>query len=136
MKTLKNFLQKTGWKKIVEIVLASVLTLAPVAVTYAQIQVPCFAGMNCTTRVTNAADLIAFIIRIALLLVGGIAILFLIIGGFRYIASNGNQEQAKKGKATIVNALIGLVVVILAWVLVTAVISVTTNIPSTGSTTP
>lgn len=136
MTTLKTLRISNTGKQIAKVVLATMLTLAPAAVTFAQISLPCFAGMNCTTRVNSATGLIAFIIQLALLLVGSVAILFLIWGGFRYITAGGNPDAVKKARATITNAIIGLVVVILAWVLVYAVVNVVTNIPSTGGSTP
>ena len=43
---------------------------------------------------------------------------FLIIGGFRYITSAGNEETAEQAKKVIINAIIGVVVIILAFVIV------------------
>jgi len=58
------------------------------------------------------------IIDILLTIAGVIAVLFILIGGYWYITSAGNEEQAEKGKKALVNAIIGLVVVILSYVIV------------------
>ncbi len=63
-------------------------------------------------------DLIIRIINIMLSIAAIIAVLFIIIGGFRYITSSGNEEQAEKGRGTLINAIIGLVIIILAYVIV------------------
>lgn len=76
-------------------------------------------GVRCD--VTGPNDLIIKAINILLGVAALIAVLFLVIGGFRYITSAGNDEQAKKGRNTIINALIGLVVIILSYVIVQAV---------------
>ncbi|MBN1494236.1 hypothetical protein JW911_00690 [Candidatus Peregrinibacteria bacterium] len=60
--------------------------------------------------------LIQFIIGIA----GLIAVLFLVLGGYQYVISGLGQDK-EKGKKTITNALIGLVVVLVAWVVVNVV---------------
>jgi hypothetical protein len=52
---------------------------------------------------------------------GVVAVIILVIGGFWYITSAGNEEQAEKGKKAIINAIIGLVVVILAYAIVTII---------------
>lgn len=44
----------------------------------------------------------------------GTAILFIILGGYRYITSQGNQEMAEKAKNTLLYALIGLGVTMLS----------------------
>ncbi len=59
----------------------------------------------------------------------GIAVLFLIIGGFWYITSAGNEETAAKGKSTVINAIIGIVIIILSYV----IINVVSNLVSGGS---
>ncbi len=60
-------------------------------------------------------------IEIFLGVVGLVAVAFLIYGGFRYITSAGNDETAESAKKTIQNAIIGLVVVILSYVIVAIV---------------
>lgn len=50
--------------------------------------------------------------------VGLVALIYIIIGGYSYLVSSGNEEQAEKGKKTILYAIIGLVVVVSAWAIV------------------
>ena len=76
---------------------------------------------------TDLNDLIRRIINIVLTVVGGIAVLFLIVGGFWYLTSGGNEEQAEKGKKTIMNALIGIVVIILSYVIVNVIANLVTS---------
>lgn len=63
------------------------------------------------------------IIQIILSLVGLFAVLFIIIGGFQYILSGANEDLAKRGKTTVQNAIIGLIIVILSYVIVTVVVN-------------
>jgi uncharacterized membrane protein YwzB len=60
----------------------------------------------------------------------GIAVLFLIIGWFWYITSAGNEETAEKGKNTAINAIIGIVIIVLSYVIVNVVSKL---VSSTGS---
>ena len=53
---------------------------------------------------------------------GGAAVLFLVIGGIRYISSFGDQERMDGAKKTIKYAVIGLLAVILSFAIVTNVI--------------
>ena len=65
------------------------------------------------------ADVVVLqVINTLLLVSGSLAILFVIIGGFKYIGSRGIPELAKKGKSTIVYALVGLAVVVMSYVIV------------------
>src|SRR5438105_14040790 len=67
---------------------------------------------------TRATDLILYFINLALLIIGIVAVAFLIYGGFRYITSAGNDEVAESAKKTIQNSIIGLIVAILSYVIV------------------
>jgi len=64
------------------------------------------------------AGIFRFIIEGLLALVGLISILFIIIGGYQYIVSRGDEEMAAAGKKTLSNAIIGLVIVIVSYTLV------------------
>jgi len=46
--------------------------------------------------------------------IGGLALIFIIVGGLRYIYSNGNPQNAATARGTIIYALVGLVVAIVA----------------------
>lgn len=62
-----------------------------------------------------------YIIELLLGVVGVITLLFIIIGGFQYILSGANPDLAEQGKKTIKNAVIGLVIVILSYIIVVVV---------------
>ncbi|MBI5530690.1 MAG: hypothetical protein HY918_04290 [Candidatus Doudnabacteria bacterium] len=70
---------------------------------------------------SSLSDLVVKIIKLLLTFAGAIGVLILVIGGFWYITSAGNEELAEKGKKTIINALIGLVVVVLAYTIVSII---------------
>lgn len=61
--------------------------------------------------INKAANIIALVTIIG-------AVIMILIGGFFYVTSAGNAENAKKAKDRIVAALIGLIVVALAWAIV------------------
>ena len=58
---------------------------------------------------------------LALDLIGGVAVIFILIGAFWYLTAFGNEEKAQKGKTTLMWAIIGLVVIILAQVIISEV---------------
>lgn len=58
------------------------------------------------------------IINIMSAAVGIIAVIMLVVGGFRYITSAGNDQSVASAKKTILYALIGLIVAVLAQVIV------------------
>lgn len=83
-------------------------------------------GIGGTTKGNTAADfnnLIKQIINILLFLIGAIAVIMIIIGGIRYTTSGGDSSQAKGARDTILYAVIGLVIAIMAYAIVNFVIS-------------
>lgn len=61
------------------------------------------------------------IINYVLVVTGAFAVLMLIIGGFRYVSSAGNDTQLEGAKVTITWAIVGLVIVLLAYVIAATV---------------
>lgn len=61
------------------------------------------------------------IIQAGMVIVGYVTVFFLISGGFRYITSAGSSDGMAAAKKTITNALIGLVIAILAASIVNAI---------------
>jgi amino acid transporter len=68
------------------------------------------------------SELITQISSTILFLVGIVAVLFLIIGGFQYITASGNPEQVETAKKTIMYAIIGIIVCLLSYAVVYFVI--------------
>ena len=62
-------------------------------------------------------DKIAAIINIALGFVGIIAVILIIYAGFKWITAGGNEEQVKSSRDIIRNAVIGIGIVMLAYVI-------------------
>jgi amino acid transporter len=120
--SLKQIIKKIDILKIAE-VLAVVVILAIPFVSLAALgdtfRCDPSTGMRC--QETSINQLIMTVIRWLLGIAFGVAVLFLIIGGFWYIASAGNEETAEKGKNTAVNAIIGIVIIILSYVIVNVV---------------
>ena len=61
-------------------------------------------------------------IAIATFIAGIVSIIFLIVGGIQYIISSGNSERLKGAKNTVLYALVGLVISIMAYGIVTFVV--------------
>lgn len=71
---------------------------------------------------TKVLEILDFIIQLILYAAGSVAVLMLIIGAIVYIGSLGKQERMERGKKIITYAVIGLVIIILAFAVVTNVI--------------
>ena len=70
----------------------------------------------------GADSSISTILKLVLGLAGGVALLVVVLAGFRFVTSQGNPEATTKSRNTIIYALIGLVVCTLAYSIVTFVL--------------
>lgn len=120
---MKNLKKTLDIKKIVAVTLATFVVFFAVA-QFASAALPnadqfCSGGrvqgLNCNNYTLNG--LIVKVINWVLGITLAVDVLFIIIGGFLYITSAGNEDRAKKGKTTVINAIIGLVIIILAYVI-------------------
>lgn len=57
-----------------------------------------------------------------LYLLGAVAVIMLIIGGFRYVVSGGDSSAVEAAKNTILYAIVGIVVAFVAWAAVDFVV--------------
>lgn len=70
---------------------------------------------------------------VLLFIVGAVAVIMIVIGGLRYVISGGDATQVQAAKNTILYALVGIIIAILAYAAVNFVI--TSFMPSSGGTT-
>ena len=77
------------------------------------------------TPVKPDADLVAIIFRAIqyiLAFLGVVAVVVILIGGFMWMTAGGNDEKVGKAKKILIQGLIGLVIVLLAFAIATFVI--------------
>jgi hypothetical protein len=87
------------------------------------------AGGDCTDGTgVNDSSLSTIghkIVNIFSLLIGIVAVIMIIVGGFRYITSGGDSGRVGGAKNTLIYAIIGLVIVALAQIIVHFVLNQT-----------
>jgi len=105
-------------------ILGGLLTLAVLAVpAVAAAQVS--TGNYGVTFGLGTADLESTVVNIiqwVLGFLGLIAVIFILYGGFVWMTASGNEEKVSKAKKVITAAVIGLIVVLLAWAIVIFVV--------------
>ena len=60
---------------------------------------------------------VAKIIRAVLGLLGLIAVIVVIYGGFVYLTSGGEEDKIAKGKKILINGVIGLVIILMSFIM-------------------
>lgn len=113
--------------------LAAPLAVVPMAYAAADVPVAVCSGAtnlsldptggDCSAQDNTFNTLITKIVNIFSVIVGLIAVLMIIFGGFRYITSGGDSTKVNSAKNTILYAIIGLIIVALAQVIVKFVLN-------------
>lgn len=91
----------------------------------ASLEAPDGTTGNCVDAAagTSVTGLIKQIINIFTWVVGVVAVIMIIIAGFRYVVSGGDSGGVSGAKNTILYAIVGLIIVIMAQVIVRFVLT-------------
>ncbi len=80
------------------------------------------AGSAKTGGETNIGDAIQGVVNALLFALGAAAVIMIVIGGFKFVTANGNAETIKSAKNTILYAVIGLIVALMAYAIVNFIV--------------
>ncbi len=81
----------------------------------------CSPTINLSANPEHLARILLAIFEILLRVGGMVAFVFIIYGGFQYLTAQGEPDKAKGARTTIINALVGMVLSIMATVIVNLV---------------
>jgi hypothetical protein len=81
-----------------------------------------------TDATTGIATVASQIVNIFSIIVGIVAVIMIIYGGFRYITSGGDSGSVGNAKNTLIYAIVGLIIVALAQLIVHFVLNTTSGV--------
>lgn len=90
------------------------------------------AGTDCNTPAGNGNDVnvvITTVVMIFSIVIGVIAVIMIMVSGFKYVTSSGDTGKVTAAKTTLIYALVGLIIAALAQPIVNVALSVSTNNP-------
>lgn len=90
---------------------------------------PCTSGTQDGGR-AQIAKIASTVVNFISLIVGVIAVIMIIVGGFRYITSGGDSGNVSGAKNTLIYAIVGLIIVALAQFIVRFVLGTTDSFVS------
>jgi hypothetical protein len=80
-------------------------------------------GLSNTSPVTTATNLI----NLAMTFLGLIAVVIVLIGGFKWMTAGGNEEKTKGARDLIAAGIVGIVIILSAWGIATFVLQKAAN---------
>lgn len=131
-------------KTMVRTVLPSFLTAALVLAIYAAPIVGAFdgtiqggadaaRGTSQTTDLFGQTGIFRTITNVLLFVLGAVSVIMIIIGGLRYVISGGNSTAVTAAKNTILYAIVGVIIALLAYAIVNFVLDSFTGGASSGT---
>ena len=70
---------------------------------------------------TNLSAVFGSIVGLVLLVAAIVAFFYLIVSGFQYMTAGGEAEKATKARQGIINAIIGIIVILVSYIIITYV---------------
>lgn len=89
-------------------------------------------GVDQAASLFGTTGIFTTISNVMLFLVGAVSVIMVVVGGLRYVISGGNSASVGAAKNTILYAIVGLVIALLAYAIVNFVIG--SFVPGTGGT--
>ena len=90
-------------------------------------------GTGTPTALFGAGGIITTIANVLLFIAGALAVIMIIYGGLRYTTSAGNSASVTSAKNTILYAIVGLIIALLAFAIVNFVLG---SLATTGQAAP
>lgn len=79
-------------------------------------------GVDQTADLFGASGVFSTVTNVLLFVIGAISVIMIIIGGLRYVISGGDSTNVTAAKNTILYAVVGLVVALLAYAVINFVL--------------
>lgn len=116
----------TSFALVATVVVAPLASVSPAFAANNTVDQACAgvhaAGGNGSCGTDAFEGFLGKIVNILIFIIGAISVIMIIVGGLRYVLSGGDQNSIKAGKDTVLYAVIGLLVSMMAYAIVKFVI--------------
>lgn len=125
---------------VLTIMFGSMLAMSPVVLADARTEIcdgvaAAGGGTGCTPGSgPTVQSVVAKVVNILSFVVGVVAVIMVIVGGIKYVTSSGDSNNVNSAKNTILYAIVGLVVAVMAQILVKYVLNTVAPATTTTST--
>lgn len=106
------------FKKLAIKIAAPAITFVPALSALAQVQSPTINADTRITTVEGAKDRVETIANTFIGIIGLVAVVMLIYGGWLYITAGTNEDNTKKAKGILLWAMLGLGLAVLSYAIV------------------
>ncbi|HLD18240.1 MAG TPA: pilin [Patescibacteria group bacterium] len=86
------------------------------------------AGLGTDSSQTDLPTLIGSLINVIISVLGIVLVIYFLLGGFKYMQSQGDQKKIDDAKKLMTNAVIGIVIIVAAYAIATYVLTLLTSV--------
>lgn len=86
------------------------------------------AALNLPSTTRDPREMIIAIVQYLMTFLGIIAVVVILLGGFKWMVAAGNDDKVAEAKKTITAGIIGLIIIISAYAIVQVIVSTTMNV--------
>jgi hypothetical protein len=127
-----NFMKKTFSKNVLVFAILAILTIPMfglVSIVQAQpdVGINYARGIGLQGENRDPRDIAVNVIKLIMTFLGIIATVIILLGGFKWMTAAGNEDQVDQAKKLIAAGVIGLVITLSAFMIVTWVFDVTST---------
>ena len=80
-------------------------------------------GLGPGTEDSDLRTILVSVITVLMSFLGIVAVVIILIGGFKWMTAAGNEDKVEEAKNMIMAGVIGLIIIMLAWIIVNWVLS-------------
>lgn len=80
-----------------------------------------------TSNETNPQQMAVDIVKYLMTFLGIIAVVIILLGGFKWMTAAGNEDKVAEAKKLIIAGVIGLIIILCAFAIVTFVVNITND---------
>jgi hypothetical protein len=137
MKFIRSLAVHTSFITILAFMAINILLVAPSYAADLSIQggANSAKGADQVTNLFGSSGIFSTITNTLLFILGAISVIMIIIGGLRYVISGGDSSAVSAAKNTILYAIVGVIVAILAYAIINFVIGSFTTGTGAGTNT-
>jgi len=121
----KSLIKKAIACASLAIMMAPIIAIAPVS---AQVDFGTNYAENLGLGDADPRDVAVNIVQVIMTFLGLIAVIIILIGGFKWMTASGSEDKVGEARKMIIGGVIGLAIILSAWAITTFVISQMTEV--------
>jgi len=120
-------------KKFISFILLIAILLPVIVNAQPDLGMEYVDGLGLSASSEDPRNVLVNIVKYAMTFLALLAVVVVLIGGFRWMTSMGNEDRLAMAKATVTSGMIGLAVILASFAIVNFIINATSSVLAGGN---